>query len=270
MSGWRRLASCVRHRVYSSKLERARQGAPRPRPIRPDFRYGIARSGWAPSVVKRKRKDKSRQLRIGIAIVAGALVVVVAGVGLFFRPDAAPYRTLDVADRTGPVRVVEFFSYGCVHCRSFERLLDSWAESLPEGAVFERAHVAFSEQDRLLARAHFALDRHNALEANHGRIFRAIHDRNRRFTSAEALADFVDGHGVAREAFLATLRSPRAARRVQAVEERYIALGLTGVPALAVDGKYVIGMAGGRREALATTTALVTELIAKRTAPEAG
>ena len=211
-----------------------------------------------------KRKDNSRRLRIGIAVAVGALVAVVAGFGLFFSPDAAPYRTLDVADGTGPVRVVEYFSYGCVHCRSLERLLDGWADSLPQGAVFERAHVAFSEQQRLLARAYFALGRHNALEANHDRIFRAIHDRNRRFASAEALADFVGGHGVEREAFLVTMRSPRAARQVRAVEERFAALGLTGVPALVVDGKYVIGMEGGRRRSLATTATLVAELAAKR------
>ena len=211
-----------------------------------------------------KRKDKSRQLRIGIVVAVGALVAVVAGVGLFFSPGAASYRTLDVADGTGPVRVVEYFSYGCVHCRSLERLLSDWTDALPQGAVFEQAHVAFSDQQRLLARAHFALERHNALEANHDRIFRAIHDRNRRFTSAEALADFVAGHGVEREAFLATMRSPRAARRARAVEERFVALGLTGVPALVVDGKHVIGMEGGRQRALATAATLVAELVAKR------
>ena len=211
-----------------------------------------------------KRKDKSRQLRIGIVVAVGALVAVVVGVGLFFSPGAAPYRTLDIADGTGPVRVVEYFSYGCVHCRSLERLLSDWTDALPQGAVFEQAHVAFSDPQRLLARAHFALERHGALEANHDRIFRAIHDRNRRFANAEALADFVDGHGVEREAFLATMRSPRAARRVRAVEERFVALGLTGVPALVVDGKHVIGMEGGRRRSLATAAALVAELVAQR------
>ena len=211
-----------------------------------------------------KRKDNTQRIRVGIAIAAGVIAVAIAAFGLLYGGGTASYRTLDVADGTGPVRIVEYFSYACPHCRSLERVMEGWPESLPEGVVFERAHVAYSPSLRLLARAYLALRRHDALAQNHERIFRAIHDRNREFRSVEALADFVQGRGVEREAILATMRSPRIARQMQATEKRFAELGLLAVPALVVDDKYVINMDSGRRQALDAAASLAAKLLAER------
>lgn len=215
-----------------------------------------------------KRKDKAAQVRLAIGIGAVVVAVVVVGVGLLFSPGQdAPYATLDrpatsVADGSGEIRVVEFFSYTCPHCRSLEELTEDWQEDLPEGVVFERVHVAYSPDNRLLARGYLALARHDAVAANHKRIFRAFHDNNMRFDSADALADFVDGNGVSGEAMLRSMASRRVARRVEADEQRFVELGLTSVPALVVDGKYVVNMELGRKGALDAVDDLVQELLA--------
>lgn len=211
-----------------------------------------------------KRADNTRHIRLAIGAAAVAVAIAIAAFGLFYRGDAgAPYRVLDRPDGTGAVRVVEYFSYACPHCRNLERVMRGWLEELPAGVVFERVHVAYSAQTRTLATVYFALKRQDALEANHERIFAAIHDRNRRLTPT-AFANLVAGHGVDRETFLAAMRAPAVARQVAASEKTFAALGLTGVPALVVDGKYVINMDLGRRQSLQAAAKLAGELAAKR------
>ncbi|MDE0038427.1 MAG: thiol:disulfide interchange protein DsbA/DsbL [Gammaproteobacteria bacterium] len=216
------------------------------------------------------RKDNISTIRTGILAAVAALILIVVGVGLYYSlgfggaASGEPYIALDKPDGNGEVEVVYFFSYECPHCRSFDDLVDGWQSKLHDGAAFARIHVAYSPSNRLLAKAHRALLRHNAFDANHRRLFRALQDRNRRFATPNSLAQFVDGFGVDRDAFLRTLTSTRTAREVEAGERRFLSLGLTGVPALVVDDKYIINMDLGRKHALAVTDNLVRELLAKR------
>ena len=175
-----------------------------------------------------------------------------------------PYVALDRPDGSGDVEVAVFFSYTCPICQRFEESLDDWTDDLPDGVTVERIHIASSPTNRMFAKAYVALDRHGAADANQQRIFRAIHDRNRRFDTAEAIADFVDGFGIERTTFLRTFASPRIAQAVTADEQEFVSLGLFGVPAVVVDDKYVINMSGGRKQALAATGDLVRELVAQR------
>lgn len=220
-----------------------------------------------------KRKDKVARLRLGIVGAVAALAVLVTAFGLLYEGDAGdPYRVLEAPDGdgdVGDVRVVAYFSFACPHCRRLEELMEGWAETLPAGVAFRRAHVAYSSTNRLLAKAHLALLRHDAAEANRSRLFAAIQDRSRQFSTLAALADYVADRGIERQTFLRTAESPRIARLVAADEAAFAAAGLTGVPALVVDGKYVINMALGRKQALAATRQLAAELAAERASTRA-
>ena len=212
-----------------------------------------------------KHKDNTARIRNAILGGVVAILAVVLGVGLFYNGnDAQPYRMLDKPDGSGPVKVVAYFSYTCPHCRTLEELIEDWSDTLPEGTVFKRVPVALSAAGRNLAKGHLALERLAAVEANHMRIFRALHDHNRRFDSLAALADFVDGRGVDRAAFLRAAQSQRVARQMAAGLDEFQTFGLRGVPALVVDDKYVINMDMGRRQALQTARDLAIELVAQR------
>ena len=212
-----------------------------------------------------KRKDPTRRVRLGIVVAAAVVAAIVVGLGLFYGGmDDQPYRALDRPDGSGAVKVVTYFSYLCPHCRTLEELAEGWEETLPDGTTFERVHIAGSATTRVLAKGYIALARHDAVDANHERIFRAIQDRGQSFASAEALADFVDGHGIDRSAFLRTFASTRIAREVEANERNMIDQGITGVPAMVVDDKYVINMALGRKQALATAAELAGDLVVQR------
>lgn len=214
-----------------------------------------------------KRKDRITEIRRGILIGVAVLIAAVAVYGIYYSlgfGSDEPYVALDRPDGSGDVEVAVFFSYTCPICQRFEESLEDWADGLPDGVTVERIHIASSPTNHMFAKAHVALDRHGAADANQRRIFRAIHDRNRRFDTVEAIADFVDGFGIDRATFLRTFASPRIAQRVSADEQQFISLALLGVPAVVVDDKYVINMSGGRKQALAATDDLVRELVAQR------
>lgn len=216
-----------------------------------------------------KRKDNTARIRIGIGVGAAVVAAAVVALGLFYNGSASePYREVAGVDeeadrRVGDVRVVEYFSYSCSGCWNFERVLKDWLDTLPPGVVFERVHVPLGS-GQTLTRGYAALRQLQVLEVNHERVFRAIHQRNRQFRSAQALADFVDGYGVERAEFLAAMRSDRVRQEAASARRAFTVLGLQGVPALVVGGKYVINMGRGRKEALAAARELAAELAAKR------
>ena len=221
---------------------------------------------------KRRRQSNAKQVaRARITIIAsiGAVVALVAIVGigysLGFGGADEPYQVLeDRPDGDGDVEVVEYFSWACIHCRNLDELIEGWKQNLPDGVTFRRVHASYSGPLRVLARTHVALERHDALDANHARIFRAIHDRNRQFLTAEAMADFVAGYDIDRQTFLAAVGSAATASAVERDAAESAAIGVFAVPSLVVDGKYIINMGVGRKQALANLDALIEELLAER------
>lgn len=221
-----------------------------------------------------RQTERLRRIRIGVLSALGVFVVALGGAGLFYGigadvggepAEGEHYR--EIAPPEGAPRgleVVEYFSYACVHCRNFDPVIADWSSTLPDGVRFRRAHVAFSPGIALLARAHVALEQEGALEDNHDRIFRALHDRGRQFPTAESLADYVDGFGIDRERFLTAVRSPRVARIVAEHDQAFRDSTLVSVPSLTVAGKYVINMDIGRKQALEVVDRLVRQELESR------
>jgi thiol:disulfide interchange protein DsbA len=208
----------------------------------------------------RKERQVIRTRNYIIAAVV-AIVVIVLGYGTLYSTGIGEgeyqagthYELIENAKgrRPGePIQVREFFSYGCIHCRNFDPMIEEWQETLPEDVEFERVPVVFSPVWALLGRTYATLEELGALERNHDRLFRAIHDNGRQFLSAEMIADFVDGYGVTREDFLRTFESPGVRQRMRQAERDQMELGVRAVPTLVVDDKYRIGMEVGRKVAL--------------------
>lgn len=216
----------------------------------------------------RKAEDKIRLIRYASMGFVALVVVLTAAIGIYYGTAAdvggeatedTHYRLIEGAGevRARTVEVVEYFSYACVFCRNLDPLLESWKDTLPDGASFRRAHIGFAGGADVLARAHVVLGREGALDANHERLFRGIHDRNRQFTDRYRLADFVDGYGVERDEFLMAIDEPSVRRAVAAVDLAFRDARLTGVPAIVVAGKYVVNMDIGFKQALDVVDQLV-------------
>jgi thiol:disulfide interchange protein DsbA len=223
-----------------------------------------------------RQKQEARIKMIRNAVIGGAVVLIalVAGYGLIYStgPTQGEFvegehyqvlaQPLERRRPGAPLKVQEFFSYGCVHCRNFDPMIEEWVADAPDGVAFERVPVAFSPDWVLLARTYLALAELDILDQNHGRIFRRIHDNRIMFGSPEDVAEFVDGFGTTAAEFLTALNGPEVRRKLRDADATQRAAGISSVPTLVVDGRYVISMEVGRKAALE----VVDYLIAKETA----
>ncbi|MGI9326934.1 MAG: thiol:disulfide interchange protein DsbA/DsbL [Pseudomonadales bacterium] len=215
-----------------------------------------------------KSNKQALRLRNAILGFVALLVIVVGGYGLLYSSgvnggnlaEGEQYTVLEdvPARRPGaPIVVTEYFSWACVHCRNFDPLLEDWQRTLPEGVIFKRSPVSFSPMFALLAQTYIALEQEGALAQNHDRFFRAIHDNRKQFLSVEQIADFVDGNGISKDAFLTAYNSTSVRRRLAEIESNSRKAEIRSVPNLVVADKYRINMDVGRKPALLVADQLI-------------
>ena len=132
------------------------------------------------------------------------------------------------------VRIVEFMDYGCPHCAEFAPMLDDVADKYSSDVVVYIKHFPLSghPDSGPAARAAIAAQRqgkfwdmHHMLLANQGR-----QSRKDLFAYAQAL-----GLDMAR--FEQDFGDPAAERQVVADKQEGVAAGLTGTPALYINGR---------------------------------
>ena len=168
----------------------------------------------------------------------------------------------------GKVKVVELFWYGCPHCFQFEPHIHKWQQSKPANVEFERIPAVFTDKNgepraswELHARAYYTADVMGILEKIHAPLFDAIHVKKQRPFSEEALRAFFVAHGVDGADFDATFNSFAVNGLVASAIRKTQEYGISGVPSLAVQGKYRIGgrMAGSYDNMLKITDFLVAK-----------
>ncbi len=164
------------------------------------------------------------------------------------------YTRIDAGVRTrpgDPIEVIEFFSFGCVHCKNFDPLIEEWqAAQSTEDVSFRRQPVSFSPTWAILGQTFLTLQDLGIEEENHERLFKAIHDQGKQFISVEMIADFIDGHGATAEEFMRAFNSPTVRRGAAEFESMQTRYAVQSVPTIAVAGKYMVKMEVGRKRAL--------------------
>jgi len=145
------------------------------------------------------------------------------------------------------VEVIEFFWYGCPHCYQFEPAIEAWRASLPDNVTFIRQPAVFSNLWGKHAKAYFTAEVLGVVEKVHGDFFNAIQIKKEKLASEDDLADFFVAHGVQKADFHDAYNSfivDTKMRQAKAMGPRY---GITGVPALVVNGKYLVnGRSAGK------------------------
>lgn len=157
------------------------------------------------------------------------------------------------------VEVTVFFWYGCPHCFQLEPDVANWARNLPKGVVLKRQPAILGDSWTLLSQAYFALASIGAADRLHATLFNAVHLQGRRFTTPESVSQWVAQQGVDRAKFDAAWRSFGVAAQTQQARQMTQAYRLDGVPALAINGKYLTSpaMAGGYAEVIQVANELI-------------
>ncbi|MEJ6685339.1 MAG: thiol:disulfide interchange protein DsbA/DsbL [SAR86 cluster bacterium] len=179
-----------------------------------------------------------------LAVVSYALTTIVADApgGEFI--EGKHYQVIEQPRRTrgDKAEIMEFFSYGCIHCYNFDPLLDDWLEARGDGVNLIRNPTVAGESWRLLAQTYYTMLDLNLLTEMHKRFFIEIHQLGNNFRSAEEIADWFDGKGTTRAEFLTAFNSVNIQRRLANADNLNRQLKIVTIPSLVVNGKYLVSV----------------------------
>ena len=188
-------------------------------------------------------KGISRRGFVAAAGAAGAAGLATRSVAQQGGGEGIEYRsvkpTAPVDAPAGKVEVIEFFWYGCPHCNALEPLLTQWRRDLPADVGFRKVHVGFGERWVPHQQMFYALTALGRADEFGDRIFRALHVDGTNLDDRDRMADFLARSGLDRARFIAAFDSPAVRTEMTRAGELAKALGITGVPSLAVNRRWV-------------------------------
>ncbi len=176
--------------------------------------------------------------------------------------DYVPIVPAQATDNPAKIEVIEFFSYGCPHCNEFHPVVSKWAAALPADVVFKRVPISFNRpQWASLARLYYALEATGDLGKLDGAVFSALHQNGAKLYDDKTIIDWVSAQGVDAKKFADTFNSFGVVSKAKRGDQMRQAYGVQGVPALAVDGKFLV--TGKETKGFPQLLALTDEVINK-------
>ncbi|MDO8347164.1 MAG: thiol:disulfide interchange protein DsbA/DsbL [Rugosibacter sp.] len=184
----------------------------------------------------------TKLIRLLASLFAVALVTATPG----FAADLEAGRDYTLIDPPlytpkGKIEVIEFFSYACPHCKEFHPVLDAWAAKLPKDVVLRRVPITFRRLPwERLSRIYFALEAMGQVDRLNGAVFKSLHEERFVINSDEAAIDWAVKHGLDGKKFGDMLTSFSVQSKVQQADQESASAKIQGVPALVVDGRWLI------------------------------
>jgi len=163
-----------------------------------------------------------------------------------------------VVEAAGKVDVVEFFWYRCPHCYNLEPVLTDWLKKLPRDVQFRRVPAIFNDDWALDARIYFALEATGDLPRVHSGLFEAIHQqggvRLRGDPYMKWVAEWLAKNGVDMAKYNAALHSFSVETKLKRAQQTTQAYKMDGVPAIGVQGRWVVNASVGDRQTMMNVT----------------
>lgn len=160
------------------------------------------------------------------------------------------------------IEVIEFFSYGCNHCADFHPLITQWAAKLPKDVSFRRVPVSFNRPEwARLSKIYYALEASGDLAKLDTAVFIAIHEQRVQFKTDDAVIAWVASKGADAKKFGDAFSAFSMQAKIQRADQDASAARISGVPSLAVDGKFLINneAAGNYEELLKITDSVIAK-----------
>ncbi|KAA5737616.1 thiol:disulfide interchange protein DsbA/DsbL, partial [Acinetobacter baumannii] len=151
------------------------------------------------------------------------------------------YKVLDLEASNKPV-VTEFFSFYCPHCNSFEPIIQQLKKQLPEGVKLQKNHVSFmgGSMGPTMSKAFATMVALKVEDKMVPVMFNRIHNlRKAPRDDAELRQIFLD-EGVDEKKFDSAFKGFAVDSMVRRMDKQFEDSGLTGVPAVIVNNKYLV------------------------------
>ncbi|XID75035.1 thiol:disulfide interchange protein DsbA/DsbL [Alkanindiges sp. WGS2144] len=170
-------------------------------------------------------------------------------------------------EKPGKIEVREFFWYGCPHCYILEPHVANWLKTKPADVNFVMTPAAMNPVWEQNARGFYAVDLMGLTGKVHKPLFDAIHQKNQRLFDQASLANFYKNYGVDTNKFNGMFNSFAVSGKVAQAKQLAQAYKLDGVPAMVVNGKYVVK--GENQKTIQVVNYLINKerALAKKPAP---
>ena len=194
-----------------------------------------------------------------------ALLGAVPSVFSFAAQANSGYATLkqpaSVLAPKGQIEVVQFFSYGCSHCKNFDPVFEAWRKTAANDVSVRLVHVGFNKNFEPLQRIYYALESLGQAQALNGKVFKAFQDEKKRLDQPEVLFPWVAEQGVDRAKFEAAYQSFSVATQVRQAIQLQDQYQVEGTPAMGIAGRYYTdgSMAGGFERMIQITNQLIEQ-----------
>jgi thiol:disulfide interchange protein DsbA len=187
--------------------------------------------------MKMHRRISGWLAAITVALFAVALPVAAQTAGR----DYAPIEPAQATDNPAKIEVIEFFSYGCPHCSEFHPTVSKWSAKLPSDVVFKRVPITFGRaQWANLSKLYYALEATGDLAKLDGAVFHALHEKGLKLYDDKSIAEWVTAQGIDGKKFMDAYNSFGVISKVKRGDQLAQGSKIQGVPAIAVDGKYLV------------------------------
>jgi thiol:disulfide interchange protein DsbA len=211
----------------------------------------------------------------------GGVAVVVVAIALYFTSvvisdsqsgefvEGEHYFLIDEPRRIRGKRieVMEFFSYGCIHCYNFDEEIHAWAEARADTVKLIQTPAVANQQWQNYGRAYYTMESLGLLEDGHTLMFKLIHDAARNLTRPGDFAAALASGDVSEAAFVSTFTSNAISEKIRRADQLARQSRVATVPSLVVNGKYHIRVSGsiGYSRMLDVADYLIEKEIAERT-----
>lgn len=176
------------------------------------------------------------------AAMGSALTVALPSFAQTVGKDYTLISPVQPTEDAGKIEVIEFFSYGCPHCAEFNPLVVAWAAKLPGDVVFKKVPITFGRAAWAnTSRLYYTLDITGDLARLESEVFKAIHVERVNLFDERTLNEWVAKKGVDAKKFADTFKSFGVNSKVSRADQMAQAFRIQGVPALAIDGKFMVG-----------------------------
>ncbi|KWT99946.1 thiol:disulfide interchange protein [Vibrio toranzoniae] len=155
------------------------------------------------------------------------------------------YKVLDLEASKKPL-VTEFFSFYCPHCNSFEPIIQQLKQQLPADAKLQKNHVSFmgGNMGIPMSKAYATMIALKVEDKMVPVMFNRIHNMNKPPRDEEELRQIFLDEGIDAKKFDAAYNGFAVDSMVRRFDKAFKDSGLSGVPAVVVNNRYLIDAQG--------------------------
>ena len=104
-------------------------------------------------------------------------------------------KNVQAVESGAKIEVIEFYSYGCNHCRDLEEFLGPWAKKIPADVSFKRVPVAFQPAWANLGKIYYTLEALGREDLT-PKVFQSIHGAGVKLFEENVFFDWAGSNGL--------------------------------------------------------------------------